>query len=103
MAFWSGLWLLYVCLLAVVAGLVVAEIVLRLWPRALGDDYPRRYAAMLAAVCLGGVLLGPLPVLYPALLGDSAGVVRAAGLGLLGLFLGGLVGSIEGLVLASPW
>jgi hypothetical protein len=90
---------------AVAAGLVAAEVVLRFARRALRGRFLSRYVAMVLGMCLGGALT----VLIPALLiATPVGIANAEPFGNILLFVGvftaygGLAGMIEGLILALP-
>jgi hypothetical protein len=91
---------------AVVAGLLVSEIVLRFMRPALLGDFYVRYWVMALAVFLGGVLLGALIISASVLLDEATTVEnKIAGLPfrvVFGAMLGGVLGFAEGFVLAIP-
>ncbi len=85
-------------LASVVAGLLVAEVLLRLMRPELEGEFPLRYAVIVFGVLLGGVLLG-------AFLGFLLGLgtlEKAIGGAVLGAMVGGGFGLGEGLILAFP-
>ncbi len=90
---------------AVAAGPVAAEVVLRFARRALRGRFLSRYGAMVLGVSLGGALT----VLIPALLiATPVGIADAEPLGnillrvLVFTVYGGVAGMIEGLIFAFP-
>ncbi len=98
--------LLLYALLAILAGLLSSEIVLRFMRSALLRDFYVRYLVMALAVFLGGVLLGALIPTVSVLLDGSMTVEnRIAGAPfrfVFGAMLGGVSGFAEGPILAFP-
>lgn len=99
-------------LLAVVAGLVASEVVLRLGRPALGGRFAARYGITLLGMCLGGALLGGSSLAL-GLLNNQPGIQYGAGgvpllvyaalaYGLIAAVVGGVLGALEGLVLGFP-
>ena len=92
-------------LVAVVAGLLISELLLGPMRRFLEGAFFWRYAAIAFGVCLGGAVSGALLPLS-ALIDLSPPLAERAGIALAGavyIGIGGtLVGLVEGLVLAFP-
>ena len=87
------------------AGLLAAEIILRLVRRALQGRFFSRYAAMVLGICLGGALTVLFPALFVAVPVGLAESESPHGILLpVAMFTlyGGLGGLIEGSVLALP-
>ena len=90
---------------AVAAGLVAAEVVLRFARRALRGRFFSRYAAMVLGVCLGGaltVLIPALPIATPVGIADGEPFGNVLLRAVVFTVYGGLAGVIEGLILAFP-
>ena len=85
-------------LASVVAGLLVAEVLLRLMRPALEGEFPLRYVVIVFGVLLGGVLLGAFLGFLMGL-GTLEGAIGGA---VLGAMVGGVLGLGEGLILAFP-
>ncbi len=104
--------LLGTSLLAVVAGLVASEVVLRLGRPALGGRFAARYGITVLGMCLGGALLGGSSLALGLLTNqpgtqDGAGGVpllmyAALAYGLIAAVVGGVLGALEGLILGFP-
>ena len=97
-----------------VAGLLIAEVVLRLARRVLRGRFFSRYVAMVLAVCLGGAFTVLLPALIIAFAfaasasswGTNMSLLQELGKFLLPVasftLMGAALGMIEGLFLAFP-
>ncbi len=98
-------------IVAVVAGLLTAELLLRSFgPRILSERFAERYGAPVFALCLGGALTGALlaglyaldGTMFPAQTTMLGGMLLALLAALEGAVLGLLLGLGEGLVLGLP-
>ncbi|MEJ7871979.1 MAG: hypothetical protein WKF67_06945, partial [Rubrobacteraceae bacterium] len=96
-------------LLAMVAGLVASEIVLRIGSPALSSGFFARYGITVLGLCLGGAILGGLSMALGVLTGSGAQgsgwgipVYAALAYGLIAAVVGGVMGALEGLILAFP-
>jgi hypothetical protein len=93
-------------LLPTVLGLAAAEVALRHAAKALRGGFLDRYAAMVAAVWIGGMLCGVALASGGVLRDEALGVAGTVGFGaiasLWGIICGGLLGLMEGLVLGLP-
>lgn len=99
-------------LLAVAAGFVASEVVLRLGRAVLSGGFFARYAITVLGVCLGGAVLGGSSVALGVLTnspgaqspGWSVAILAYAALayGLIAALVGGVMGALEGLILGLP-
>lgn len=99
-------------LLAVVVGLGASEVVLRLGRPALGGGFFARYGITVLGMCLGGAILGGsslalgLLTSQPGAQGPEGGVAllvyAALAYGSIAAVVGGVLGALEGLILALP-
>jgi hypothetical protein len=97
------LFLLLFC--AVGGGLLAAEIVLRTGRSALEGEFLPRYAIMMGTMSLGGAVFGALYALGVSF-GGSLSLIEwvfvAFGGMIVGAVVGGMLGVVEGLLLALP-
>ena len=99
-------------LLAVVAGLVSSEVVLRLGRSFLSSGFFARYGITVLGMCLGGAMLGGsslalgLVTSQPGAQSSGEGVAflmyAALAYGLIAAVVGGALGALEGMVLGLP-
>ena len=93
-------------LLPSVLGLAAAEVALRHAAKALRGGFLDRYAAMAAAVWIGGMLCGVALASGGVIRDEALGMAGTVGFGavasLWGIICGGLLGLMEGLVLGLP-
>jgi hypothetical protein len=103
--------LLPASLSAVVAGLLAAEVVLRLGRTALGGGFASRYGVAVLGMCLGGAILAGMNMansLIAPLFTEGFGATGVAWVyptvaySLFAAVVGGILGAVEGLVLAFP-
>lgn len=96
---------LRVVVVAIVAGLLAAEVVLRVMRPALEGKFLFRYAVMVLAVQLGGLLVGTLmgfAILLDSTFSLAERVPMALVVAFVGSLWGGVIGTVEGLIFAFP-
>ena len=104
--------LLGTSLLAAVAGLLASEIVLRIGRSALSGGFFARYGVTVLGLCFGGAILGGTSIALGILTGQP-GAQSSRGFdpillwavlayGSIAAVVGGVMGALEGLILAFP-
>jgi ABC-type glycerol-3-phosphate transport system permease component len=112
---WEGVTLneaLAPVLVAVLSALATSEIVLRAFGRSVfSERFDQRYAAAAFGVCLGGALMGAslaAVLIFQGSLGSSYMLAPAQRIpaalytSVLGYVIGGVLGFLEGMILAYP-
>ena len=93
-------------LCAILAGLVLSEVVLKCTPQVLGGNFFSRHGLMVLVICLGGAMLNSL--LTVQVLFDTPPMTMADRLPLLvsafpvAVVAGGVLEAVEGVILAFP-